>query len=257
MKQGAAVSRCSQIIYFVCEDLYSALLADGFVCLIHCLELLFGSFLHIFAKGVPLMANEFLWSLAVTLRNQCYSLRGLDVVAALNITTTLQNLLSVAYLALGNALAIIVGRQLGAGELDEAQTSARHMRAFIVFAATVFAILFAAGSFLFPMIYNTTASVRSLSTYMMLVSALALPICAYSFSIYFTLRSGGKVMQTFLLDSGFMWIIVIPICVLLAYFTGMGIHLMFFICQMTEIIKCIAGYFLLKRGTWVQRLVGD
>ena len=50
MKQGAAVSRCSQIIYFVCEDLYSALLADGFVCLIHCLELLLGSFLYILSE---------------------------------------------------------------------------------------------------------------------------------------------------------------------------------------------------------------
>jgi putative MATE family efflux protein len=214
-----------------------------------------GLALQICAKGVPLMANEFLWSLSVTLRNQCYSLRGLDVVAALNITTTLQNVLSVAYIALGNALAIIVGRQLGAGELDEAQVSARHMRAFIVFAAAVFGVLFAGGAFLFPLIYNTTAAVRSLSTYMMLVSALALPISAYGFSVYYTLRCGGKVMTTFILDSGFMWVVVLPICVILGYFTGMGIHLMFFICQMTEIIKCILGYFLLKRGTWVRRLV--
>lgn len=34
------------------------------------------------AKGLPLMANEFFWSLAITFRNQCYSTRGLEAVAA-------------------------------------------------------------------------------------------------------------------------------------------------------------------------------
>ncbi len=210
---------------------------------------------QIVAKGIPLMANEFLWALSVTLRNQCYSLRGIDVVAALNITTTLVNVLSVAYIALGNALAIVVGRQLGAGELGEAKVSARRMRAFIVFAATVFGVLLAIGAFFFPMIYNTTASVRSLSTYMMLVSALALPIGAYGFSTYFTMRSGGKVFVTLLLDSGVMWLIVLPLCAILGYFTSVNIYLMFFLCQMADIVKCFLGYFLVRRNTWVCRLV--
>lgn len=212
---------------------------------------------RICAKGLPLMANEFFWALAVTMRNQCYSLRGLDVVAALNITTTLQNVVSVAYIALGNALAIIVGRQLGAGELEEAKDTASKLQAFILFAAVIFGILFAGLGFFFPLIYNTTASVRRLSTYMMLVSALALPLSAYGFAAYYTLRSGGKVLITFLLDSCFMWAVAIPTCAVLGYLTDMDIRPMFLICQMTEAIKCVLGYFLLKRGTWVRRLVGN
>ena len=213
--------------------------------------------LRIFATGIPLMANEFLWALSITLRNQCYSLRGIDVVAALNITTPLQNALSVAYIALGNALAIVVGRQLGAGEMEEAEDSARRMRAFIVFAATVFGVLLAVGAFFFPMIYNTTQEVRSLSTYMMLVSAFVLPFVAYGFSVYFTMRSGGKVLATFFLDSGVMWIVVIPLCAILGYFTNMNIYLMFFVCQAADIVKCILGYLMLKRRTWVRRLVDE
>lgn len=212
--------------------------------------------MQIFAKGVPLMANEFLWALSITMRNQCYSLRGIDVVAALNICTTLLNVLSVAYIALGNALAIIVGRQLGAGELEEAETSARWMRVFIVFAAAVFGVLLAVGGIFFPMIYNTTETVRSLSSYMMLVSGMVLPFAAYGYSVYYTFRCGGKVLTTFFLDSGVMWLLVLPLCAILGYFTSMDIHLMFFICQTADILKSILGYFLLKRGTWVRRLVG-
>ena len=213
--------------------------------------------LRILVKGLPLMANEFLWSLSVTMRNQCYSLRGIDVVAAINIMTTLVNVLNVGYIALGNALGIIVGRELGAGELEKAESSARRMRAFIVFVAALFGVLLAIGAFFFPMIYNTTESVRSLATYMMLVSALMLPFCAYGFSTYFTLRSGGKVLTTLFFESGVMWGFVLPLCAILGYLTGINIYLMFFICQAADIAKCVLGGLLVKKGTWVCRLVGD
>jgi len=208
-------------------------------------------------KGLPLMANEFFWSLAITMRNQCYSVRGLDAVAALNISSTLQNVISVAYMALGNALAIIVGRELGAGELKQAKDTANKMIAFIVFAAAAFALLFAGGAFFFPQIYNTTDAVRDLATYMMLICAAALPFYAYSFAAYYTLRSGGQVMITVLMDSVFMWVVVIPVCALLAYFTSWSIHVIFVICQATEIVKCLLAHFLLKKGTWVRKLVGN
>lgn len=42
-------------------------------------------------KTLPLMANEFFWSISMTLRNQCYSTRGIDVVAAQNICSTIFN----------------------------------------------------------------------------------------------------------------------------------------------------------------------
>ena len=64
---------------------------------------------QIIIKGLPLMLNEFLWALAMILRNQCYSTRGLDVVAAQNISATLFNVFNVIYMALCNAAAIIIG----------------------------------------------------------------------------------------------------------------------------------------------------
>ena len=69
-------------------------------------------------KGLPIMANEFLWSLSVTIRNQSYATRGLDVVAAVNIAFTIINLMNVVFLSLGSSIAIIVGNKLGAGKID-------------------------------------------------------------------------------------------------------------------------------------------
>ncbi|MBE6634007.1 MAG: MATE family efflux transporter [Ruminococcaceae bacterium] len=212
---------------------------------------------RIIAKGLPLMANEVLWAMAITLRNQCYSTRGLDIVAAQNISSTIVNVFNVVYMAIGSSIAIIVGNLLGAGRFDEARDADRKMLAFSVTCSAGIGLLLVASAPFFPMLYKTGDDVRALATYMMLISAATMPFCAYAHSAYFTLRSGGQVMVTILFDSAYMWCLVLPVSAILAYLTPMSIHLLFAICQGTELVKVFFGYLLLRRGTWVRRLVSE
>jgi putative MATE family efflux protein len=214
-------------------------------------------FFSIIAKGLPLMANEFFWSLAITFRNQAYSTRGLDVVAGLNICTTILNVFNVVYMAIGSSIAIIVGNLLGAGKTEEAKDTDRKMLAFSVTCATAMGLILVASSHIFPMIYNTSDEVRAIAGQMMIVSAVAMPFCAFAHSSYFTLRSGGQVMITLLFDSVYMWALVLPIALGLAYFTNLPILPLYALCQCTDILKAGFGYMLLKRGTWVRQLVSD
>lgn len=207
-------------------------------------------------KGLPLMLNEVLWAVAVMLRNQCYSTRGLDVVAAQNISSTIFNVFSVVYMALGSSIAIVVGGLLGAGKLDEARDTDRKMMTFSVTCAVGMAILLVAVSPFFPRVYETSDGVRALATYMIIVSAATMPFAAFAHSSYFTLRSGGKVAITLLFDSVYMWVIVMPLSFFLSRFTDINIHLLFALCQSSEILKAFFGYVLLRRGTWVRQLVG-
>lgn len=212
---------------------------------------------RVIVKGMPLMLNEFFWSLAMTMRNQCYSTRGLDVVAADNIAVTIFNVFTVVYLAMGNAIAILVGNMLGAGELEKARDADRKMIAFSVVCGLAIGLLLAATSPLFPMIYETTDAVRSLATFLMLVSAATMPFGAFANASYFTLRSGGQVVVTMLFDSVFMWVVVLPVTAFFAYGTAVGIEWLFIIGQASECLKCILGWIFLKRGTWLRQLVPD
>ena len=214
-------------------------------------------FISIVLKGLPLMLNELFWSLAVTLRNQCYSTRGLDVVAAQNISSTIFNVFSVVYMAIGSSIAIIVGNELGAGKLEQAKDTGRKMLTFSVACSFLLGGIMITFSSLFPRLYNTTDSVRAIAAYMMIVSALTMPFCAYAHSAYFTMRSGGKVLITLLFDSVYMWVIVIPISFVMSRFTSVNIMVLFAVCQCTEVLKAIFGYVLLRRGTWVRQLVAD
>ena len=72
---------------------------------------------------------------------------------------------------------------------------------------------------------------------------------------YFALRTGGRVGITFLLDSGFMWAVVVPTCLLLSRLTPMPIHWLFVCGQGVEGLKAALSLVLLKRVQWVRRLV--
>ena len=212
-------------------------------------------FKAIIIKGFPLMLNEILWAAGMTTVTQCYSIRGLEVIAGLNIATTITNLFNIIYIQLGACISIVVGQYLGAGKLKEAKDADNKMIVFSVFCCVVVAAgMLLIGGF-FPQIYNTSKQIKALAKSFIAVSAIIMPFCAFSHSSYFTLRSGGKTMVTFLFDSVFTWVVVVPSAFILAHYTGLGIVSVYFLVQATELIKVVIGYFMVKSNVWVVQMV--
>ena len=84
---------------------------------------------------------------------------------------------------------------------------------------------------------------------------MIMPFCSFSHASYFTLRSGGKTLVTFLFDSVFTWIVVVPTAYLLAHFTGLGIVSIYFFVQATEMVKVIIGYKMVHSNVWLVKMV--
>lgn len=205
--------------------------------------------------GLPLLLNEVLWSTGVALLNQCYSVRGLEVVSAVNISSTVSNLFFCAFFSLGNTVAIIVGQLLGAGELEQAVDEDRKITAFAVALCAAVGVVMALVAPLMPEIYNTTDGVKALASKLILVSAAMMPVNAFTNACYFTLRSGGKTVVTFVFDSAFVWCISVPAAFIMSRFTAMPIISMYICVQALDLIKCVVGYVLVKKRTWVNNLV--
>ncbi len=206
-------------------------------------------------KGTPLMLNEMLWAAGMATLTQCYSMRGLVAIAALNICNTIANVFNVVFISMGNAISIIVGQLLGAGKMEEARDTDHKLIAFSVFSCVLIGLLMAGVSPLFPELYVTTDSVRSLATELICIAALCMPLQAFMHAAYFTLRSGGKTIITFVFDSVFIWVVSIPMAYILSRYTGLPIVPLYLSCQLVEIIKCIIGFVLVKKGIWLQNIV--
>ena len=159
------------------------------------------------------------------------------------------------YLQLGGCISIVVGQYLGAGELEKAKDADNKMIVFSVFCCVVMAVLLLFVGGIFPQIYNTSDEIKSLATSFIAVSAIIMPLYSFSHVSYFTLRSGGKTMVTFLFDSVFTWVIVVPTAFLLANYTGLGIVSVYFLVQATELIKVVIGYFMVRSDVWLVQMV--
>lgn len=214
-----------------------------------------GLVVKVLIMGMPLMINEALWSSGQAVLMQCYSVRGLSVVAAFNISSTISNVFNVVFIALGNSVGIIIGQLLGAGKMEEAKDTVRKLMFFAVGGCAVIGAAVSLLAPLFPMIYNTSGNIRDLAAKFIIVSSMCMPLYAFMNVAYFTLRSGGKTIITFFFDSVYSWVVNIPLAYVLSRFTGMHIIPLYFICQFVDIIKCIIGYILLKKGVWMNIIV--
>ena len=121
-------------------------------------------------------------------------------------------------------------------------------------AGVVFAGIMAAISGLFPLMYNTSDSVRLLAMQLICICALFMPLHSFINAAYFTLRSGGQTLVTFLFDSCFVWTVCVPLAFCLSRFTPISILPLYTITQAVDLIKCAIGAFMIRKGSWIQNL---
>ena len=208
-------------------------------------------------KTIPIFCNEFLWAAGVAALTQCYSTRGLEVIAGINISNVLCNLMNVVFVALGYSVGILVGQSLGACEFARAK---KESFTLMVFSATVCVGLTAiqvAVSGVFPLVYDTTEQVRSMATGFIIVTALFFPVQGILNALYFTLRAGGKTLVTFLFDSVFSWAVSMPLALALCFLTDLPILTVYAIVQAADIIKITVGAVMMRKGIWINNLTEE
>ena len=208
-------------------------------------------------KGMPIFLNEFLWAGGIAMLTQTYSSRGLEIVAGLNISNTICNLLNVVFVALGSAVGILIGQTLGASKYEQAKKEAFQLMWFTGGVCLILTAILIGVSGVFPDFYDTTETVKRYGTWFIIISALFFPVQGFLNSLYFTLRSGGKTIITFVFDSVYSWAVCVPVAIVLCKMTGLPVLGIYAIIQSADIIKVIVGYILIKKGVWISNLVEE
>jgi len=209
----------------------------------------------ILTKGSPLLVNEFLWSGGMTTLSIAYSLHGISVVAANSIASSVTNLFNIAFLSLGTSIGIIAGKSLGAGKHEEAVDNVRKLIVLSVAISIIVCIILYFTADTITALYKTDEESKDLALYFIRVCSFAMPLNAFACACYFTLRSGGKTLVTFVFDSGALWIISIPLAFSLYYVARLPVRVIFPIVQFAEIIKVMIGFILIKKRVWVKTIV--
>ena len=115
-------------------------------------------------------------------------------------------------------------------------------------------IILAATSSIIPEIYNIEDSVKHLSATFMLILAATMPLTSFAHCCYFTLRSGGKTVITFIFDCLSLWVINVPVVYFCVHYSEMSIQWVYTISQLVNAVKCVIGFILVKKGIWIHNI---
>ena len=129
------------------------------------------------------------------------------------------------------------------------------MIAFSVFCCTLIAVIMFCMAPVFPKLYKIDEEAKTLAKYFIMATAFFMPQNAFLHATYFTLRSGGKTIITFLFDSVFIWCVSVSIAFVLSRFTTLPVLGVYIMVQLGDIIKCIIGFILVKKGIWLHNIV--
>ena len=128
--------------------------------------------------------------------------------------------------------------------------------AFSIFVSVITLVVMNLVAPLIPRVYRTTEEVRALATSFLRVYAFCMPLFSFCNCAYFTLRSGGKTLVTFLFDSGYTWVIAVPLAWCLVHLTALPVVTVYLFVQLADFIKCVFGFMLMKKGVWLNNMVG-
>lgn len=212
---------------------------------------------RIIITGTPLLLNESLWSIGMTAISGNYASRGLEVVAASNIASTAWNLFCVIMFAMGSVVAIMVGRELGLGNLEGARDLDRKLIFFTVaLHILIGVVLFFAAPFI-PLLYDVNPATRDIAAAMLRIQAVVLPVHAFVHVAYFTIRSGGKTVITFFFDCVYTCCVAATVSYLLCRMTALPIVACYALVQATDLVKMAIAVVLLRSGCWAKNIIGQ
>ena len=206
-------------------------------------------------NAINIAGNEILWASSMAFLMKFYSTRGPAAMTAYSIAGSVSDIFFILFGGMSAATTVLVGHKLGADDFVGAKSNGYKLLALSIAMALFFGFTMIGISNLVPIIY-TDVSVEAQQIAINLIRIVGLLFWTYMYNlqILFMLRAGGDSFSAFIMDSGFMWLINIPVVGFFTYYTNMPIVYLYLIGQMTDIVKLIVSTFVFKKELWVKNV---
>ena len=216
-----------------------------------CIELaVLKSFIN---KGYGLVTNEFMWALSIQLLTVVYTKRISDNIAAMSIANVLTNMIFIGMGGLSVAIAIIVGKSLGQGKFEKAKQDAHKLIKLGTILGIVLGIVVLIASFFVTMLYDVSPETLQAARIVILISTIFSGLYYLNSSYFFIIRAGGDTKSVLIMDSGFNWVIILPLALIIGQFISI-MYLHFLIVQLLNFFKLAICHRMYKKDNWLINL---
>ena len=215
----------------------------------------FGLFGRILGKGWMIIASQLLWVGSESIASAIYNGRGgADVVSGMSASFTILNLIFISFSGVNTATSVIVGKSLGANELEQAKDEERWLLSGAVVFGLCMSILCLSSRLLVPVVYgNLSLQAQFICKRMISSVAILIPLWIYNNAQLSALRAGGDTKACMWVDGG-VSILTVMLLLILAGYPAIGPVEMYFMAKGLDIGKVVIAHFRLKKGQWIRNL---
>lgn len=205
-----------------------------------------------FIKCFPIICNELLIGVGNMVINITLGRQTEQVIAALAVFRTLEGLIIGFFAGFSNASSILVGKCVGAGELDTAYERAKRL----VYLCS--AVIFGTGLIVLavhkPILMGMSLSGESFDAglRMLLIYVAVSVIRMGNWIQNDTYRASGDAVYGTVLEIVFMYVMVLPAVLLSAFWLGAPYWVIFLCCYIDEPVRYVLMQVHLYSGKWIK-----
>ena len=208
-----------------------------------------------FAMLLPVVLNEFFWSVGQSVNTFVYGHMGTEELAGMSLTGSVQGLTIGALSGLSQAAGIIIGKRLGEGDYEKAYSESKRLCIYGFVGSVLLSWLMISWRHPYTAIFNVSHGVRQIGSDILFAFAILMPIKVQNMILGGgVIRSGGRTKYIMIIDMLGTWLIGVP----LALFTGLILKLpivwVYFLLSQEELVRFIISIFMFKSRKWMNTI---
>lgn len=208
-----------------------------------------------FIMLLPILVNEFLWSLGENVYASIYGHMGTEACAAMTLTNPIQGLMIGALSGLSQAAGILIGKSLGKADYKEAYWNAKKLICYGVMGSLILSVALLCFRNFYVDIYAVEDSVKILAGNVLIAFALISPVKVLNMILAGgIIRSGGKTKLVMWIDMIGTWGFGVPLGFLSAFTFDLPIYSVYFILSLEEVVRLLIAVVVFRTRTWMQSL---
>lgn len=211
---------------------------------------------NVLRTSMPAAVNEIFWSFGITTYNAVYARIGTDSIAAININATIEELVFVLFIGLGNACSVMVGNKIGEGDKDIAYEYSRRMTILGVASAMMGGVLVFFARDLVVGLYQLSPAATFNLRNIMLIYSLSIWLRVFNFMLFIgALRAGGDTRFAMFMEIFSIWVVGVPAALIGGFVLHLPVYYVYATVLLEEIVKAIVIFRRYLSRKWIHDLV--
>ncbi|MCI6238464.1 MAG: MATE family efflux transporter [Porcincola intestinalis] len=208
-----------------------------------------------FMMLLPIVLNEFFWSVGQSVYTYVYGHMGTNELAGMSLTGAVQGLTMGALSGLSQAAGILIGKRLGCKEYDAAYEDSKKLCGLGVAGSLVFTLLLILIRNPYVQMFNVSGDVRGIGADILAAFAILMPVKVQNMILGGgIIRSGGKTKYVMMIDMMGTWLIGVPLALLTGLYLKLPVIWVYFILSQEELIRLIVSVFMFRSRKWMHTL---